>query len=151
MDDFSNPNITSEFDLPPSHHNKIEAGKIPLSSMCPTIITNSTDGKVLLALGGSGGTQITTSVALVILRSLFFGENIKRAVDGPRIHHQLFPMKLRHEHNFSPLILQELSKKGHVTQVITGRGSIVMAIKRRHDGKLEANSDYRKGGNVDGF
>lgn len=150
MDDFSNPNITSEFDLPPSDHNKIEPGKIPLSSMCPTIITDA-DGKVVLAIGGSGGTQITTSVALVALRALFFGENIKRAVDGPRIHHQLFPMELRHEKNFNPIILQELNKKGHRTKIIPGRGSIVMALKRRHDGKLEANSDFRKGGDVDGY
>lgn len=152
MDDFSNPNITNEFDLPPSDHNRIKPGKIPLSSMCPTIITNSTDGKVLLTIGGSGGTQITSSIALVILRSLFFDENIKRAIDAPRIHHQLLPMKLRHENNFNPIILQELRKKGHTTEPITGRGSIVMAIKRRKkDGKLEANSDFRKGGNVDGY
>ncbi|CAG2183652.1 unnamed protein product, partial [Oppiella nova] len=89
MDDFSS-NYTNAFDVPPSEHNLIESGKRPLSSMCPSIFTDPS-GNVRLIIGASGGTKITTAVALIAIRHLWMNETIKHAIDWPRIHHQLFP------------------------------------------------------------
>lgn len=70
MDDFSAPNITNSFGLPPSPVNFIVPGKRPLSSMVPSLITNG-DGDVTLAIGAAGGSKITTAVALVSSLKIF--------------------------------------------------------------------------------
>ena len=64
MSDFSTPDDTDEWGLPPSEANFIEPGKKPMSSMSPTIVTDA-NGDVKVIIGASGGTKITTGVAYV--------------------------------------------------------------------------------------
>ncbi|KAG0253204.1 hypothetical protein DFQ27_007614, partial [Actinomortierella ambigua] len=60
MDDFSIPGRSNAFGLYPSPFNYPAPGKRPLSSCVPTIVER--DGQFELALGGSGGSRITTAV-----------------------------------------------------------------------------------------
>lgn len=65
MDDFSRPGFVNKYRLPGSPANYIAPGKIPLSSMAPTILLDG-DGDVRLLIGAAGGSKITSSIAYVI-------------------------------------------------------------------------------------
>ncbi|KAF7489668.1 Glutathione hydrolase 1 proenzyme [Sarcoptes scabiei] len=150
MDDFNSGKV-NYFGLKPSNQNTIQPWKRPLSSMCPSIFTDNTG--VRLVIGGSGGSKITTSIALVSLRHLFLNETIKQAIDASRIHHQLFPSNIEYEPCFRLDILDGLRLRNHqVKEIKKGvRGAVVMAISRDQNGLLQANSDFRKGGTIAGF
>eukprot|EP00095_Tigriopus_kingsejongensis_P000699 maker-scaffold58_size443543-snap-gene-2.12 protein:Tk00699 transcript:maker-scaffold58_size443543-snap-gene-2.12-mRNA-1 annotation:"gamma-glutamyltranspeptidase 1" len=150
MDDFSYPNITNNFGVPPSANNFVKPGKRPLSSMSPTIVLDDA-GNVKLVVGAAGGTRITTSIAYTSMRNLWFQETIKEAIDARRIHHQLAPMELNYEVDTPEDLVQFLGTKGH-TMVEKSLGkSVVCGISRDEDGNLYANADFRKAGGVAGF
>ncbi|XP_077457736.1 gamma-glutamyltransferase 1a [Stigmatopora argus] len=148
MDDFSSPYITNGFGIPPSPNNFIQPGKRPLSSMSPAIIFDK-EKKVKMVVGASGGTKITTATALVILNSLFFKYNLRKAVTEPRVHNQLNPNMTVVEHGFEKEILEGLSWKNHVT-LQQSPDSVVQVVLREGD-YLCAESDPRKGGYPAGY
>ncbi|XP_316824.6 glutathione hydrolase 1 proenzyme isoform X2 [Anopheles gambiae] len=149
MDDFSSPGLRNYFGLPGSKANFIRPRKRALSSMSPTIVTDP-DHEVKLVVGAAGGTKITTAVALTIMRVLWFGYDIKEAIDAPRFHHQLIPMAVQYEYGNLDLIVKGLRAKGHHTMRYRERGSIICAIAQNASG-IYANADFRKGGDVAGF
>ncbi|KAL2099967.1 hypothetical protein ACEWY4_004361 [Coilia grayii] len=149
MDDFSSPNITNGFGVPPSPNNFIRPGKRPLSSMVPTIFLDQ-NNKVKMVVGASGGTKITTAIASVILHALFFGYDLEKAVGEPRIHNQLSPNTTYGEPDFDTNILDGLKEKNHVTALLTSVGAVVQAVMREGNGVV-AQSDPRKGGYAAGY
>ncbi|XP_055551316.1 glutathione hydrolase 1 proenzyme-like isoform X3 [Wyeomyia smithii] len=149
MDDFSSPGLKNYFGLPGTERNYIRPQKRAISSMSPTIIVGS-NGNVKLVVGAAGGTKITTAVAMIIMKILWFGKDIKEAVDTPRIHHQLIPMALQYEFGNLEIILRGLQAKGHSIHRYRERGSIVCGIAQNKTG-VYANADFRKGGEVSGF
>ncbi|XP_030764165.1 glutathione hydrolase 1 proenzyme-like isoform X1 [Sitophilus oryzae] len=147
MDDFSFPYFKNYFGIPGSPNNEMKPGKRPLSSMSPTIIVDK-NSDTKMVVGGSGGTVITTSVAWTIIRSLWFGENIKEAVDAPRIHHQLYPMLVRYEYGVLQQVVDGLKALGH--KMKRELVSVVCALTKDKD-RINANADHRKGGDVYGL
>lgn len=154
MDDFVTANVVNQFGLVPSKYNKIRPGKRPLSSMAPSVFTDK-NGNARLILGSSGGSMITTSIALVSIRNQFLGDDIKTAIDAPRLYHQFLPDKITYERTFDKKILQSLVERGHKIQPILGRSSVTMAVAADYAPNglkyITANSDYRKGGTVEGL
>ncbi|XP_076657336.1 glutathione hydrolase 1 proenzyme [Halictus rubicundus] len=149
MDDFSAPNITNGFDVPPSKANFIRPGKRPMSSMSPTIVVDE-NGDVRLVIGAAGGTKITSAVAIVTVLNLWSNKTITEATAARRIHHQLFPMAVQNEKGFPPDILEYLSSIRHKVTTYTGIGSAITAVSKQN-GKVYAVSDFRRQGKTDGF
>ena len=98
MDDFTISNKDS------GSLNRISPGKRPVSSQSPLIIIDK-DENIRLVLGASGGKKIITSVAQVALLNLVFNENIKQAIDHPRVHHHLIPNEILYEQTFNQVRL----------------------------------------------
>ncbi|XP_060764333.1 glutathione hydrolase 1 proenzyme [Neoarius graeffei] len=149
MDDFSSPLITNLFGVPPSPNNFIAPHKRPMSSMCPAILLDK-DKKLKLVVGASGGTKITTAVAEVILKSLFFNYDLKKAISNPRVHNQLSPNITLIEPGFDVAVMEGLIKKHHLMQNLTSMGAVVQAILQEEN-RLYAESDPRKGGYAAGY
>lgn len=113
MDDFSSaPGVPNAYGLVGGEANSIQPGKIPLSSMTPTIVVR--EGKVRLVVGAPGGSTIITTTLQAILHVLDHGASPARAIALPRLHHQWMPDKLRVEEGaLDPLALKALRAFGH--------------------------------------
>ncbi|PAV82429.1 hypothetical protein WR25_27253 [Diploscapter pachys] len=143
LDDFSLPGRPNFFNFPPSPANFIEGGKRPMSSMSPLIIRNTKTGK-LYVFGGAGGSMIISSVAGAALQSLKLGATIKQAIDSPRLHNQLEPNCTQYEKSFPVEYVSRLQARGHMF-CETPSIAVVTGIVKEKEGKIYANSDFRKG------
>ncbi|HUJ96011.1 MAG TPA: gamma-glutamyltransferase [Terriglobales bacterium] len=112
MDDFaSKPGTPNLYGLVQGPANAIGAGKRPLSSMTPTIVTK--DGKIFLVLGSPGGSRIISTVANILMGVADYGMNIQEAVNAPRFHNQWLPDVASVEQWFSPDTVRALEQIGH--------------------------------------
>uniref|UniRef100_A0A6P7EXW8 Glutathione hydrolase 1 proenzyme-like isoform X1 n=1 Tax=Diabrotica virgifera virgifera TaxID=50390 RepID=A0A6P7EXW8_DIAVI len=150
MDDFSSPNITNAYGIPPSPANFIVPGKQPMSSMCPTIILDQ-NGDVELAIGAAGGSKIITAVAQMIVRHLWFDMDIKATSDLERFHHQLWPMQVDLEPDYetrAPEIEAGLKKIGHNVTYNDGQGFAAATCISTRKGSVTGVWDRRRSGTV---
>ncbi|PAA80585.1 hypothetical protein BOX15_Mlig025064g1, partial [Macrostomum lignano] len=146
MDDFSVPNRTNSYDLPPSESNFIQPGKRPMSSMSPVFVTDVDSGELRYIGGGAGGSLITTAVAYVLARQIYLNETVKEATDAFRLHHQLVPnyiMYFNYTSKAQEEMLSALGRKGHQWKLEDSH-SVVEMMHRLADGSWQASGDFRK-------
>ena len=130
--------------------NAIAPGKRPLSSMTPTMVVK--DGRLLLVLGSPGGPTIITTVANVLINAVDFGEDIQRAVNAPRFHHQWMPDELRVEAwQLSPDTIELLEKMGHKIKRTGSWGDAECVAIDWKSGERLGASDARNGGSAVGW
>jgi gamma-glutamyltranspeptidase/glutathione hydrolase len=128
----------SRFDPGPGLKNSVGPGKSPIVNMAPAIMV--ADGKPLLAIGGSGGTRIPSSVFQVLARHFLLGEDFEWAMGAPRVHGEGNEWASIEE-EFGDMAPDYLSKIGYELRD-TAAAAMVRGIKIE-DGKLLSLYDPR--------
>jgi len=151
MDDFmSKAGVPNSYGLIQGEANAIAPGKRPLSAMTPTMVVK--DGRLLLVLGSPSGPTIITTVANVLINAVDFGEDIQRAVNAPRFHHQWMPDELRVEAwQLSPDTIELLEKMGHKIKRTGSWGDAECVAIDWKTGERLGASDARNGGSAVGW
>eukprot|EP01095_Lingulamoeba_sp_RSL-Kostka_P001466 TRINITY_DN12048_c0_g1_i1.p1 TRINITY_DN12048_c0_g1~~TRINITY_DN12048_c0_g1_i1.p1 ORF type:complete len:613 (+),score=201.80 TRINITY_DN12048_c0_g1_i1:82-1920(+) len=155
MADFSSPNQTDIWGLPPSQSNFIKPFKKPTSSMSPTFIFK--DDLPFMTIGGSGGSKIITAVIESVLNVIDFDMNIGDAIATPRFHCQNTG-DVQVENEFPESKIQELKNTHHIVvqkginSTLANVQGIVLSYDRENSETfLNAASDWRKKGVPAGY
>jgi gamma-glutamyltranspeptidase/glutathione hydrolase len=116
--------------------------------MAPTLVTRK--GKVVLALGASGGPTIISGTLQVLINVVDFKMEPRAAVSHARIHHQWRPNALMAEADVSLDVTDALRARGH-TVLIWPRPVTAVQLVAFSDGLRYAVSDPRKLGRAAGY
>ena len=122
--------------------NAVEPGKRPRSSMAPTLVFDG-DGKVVMALGSPGGSNIIGYVAKTLIAALDWNMDIQTAIDLPHFTNRNGPTDLEKGTGLEAL-KTDLERLGHTvrTRAMT---SGLHGIRIRND-KLVGGADHRREG-----
>jgi gamma-glutamyltranspeptidase/glutathione hydrolase len=148
MDDFSTqPGVPNHFHLIGGEANAIAPGKRPLSSMSPTIVLDR-DGKPMMTVGAAGGPKIITQVLLIVSNVIDLGDDLPRAMERPRFHHQWSPDVLNIENTFDPIMLEKLGSMGHKLDIVepVGATQAIMRVGHEFVGVSEPRANGRAAG-----
>jgi gamma-glutamyltranspeptidase/glutathione hydrolase len=144
MDDFvAKPGVPNAFGLVGKESNAVAPGKRPLSSMTPTILLDP-EGRVVMAVGGSGGPFIISSTLQVLSNVVDFGMDPEEAVSAPRMHHQWVPELLFLDEGVPLDVQRALQARGHELKQMPFFSAVQLVAADEHG--LSAASDPRKGG-----
>lgn len=150
MDDFAiRPGVANAFGAVGSAANQIEAGKVPLSSMTPTLVFEgpTMESPLRMVVGSPGGPRIPSTVAQVIVNYLDYGADIERAIHMGRVHQQYLPDATFIE----PFALddgtrQELVRRGHVFKDDSPWSNATAIVVDPARGVRSAAADWRGAG-----
>uniref|UniRef100_A0A8C9Z179 Gamma-glutamyltransferase 5 n=1 Tax=Sander lucioperca TaxID=283035 RepID=A0A8C9Z179_SANLU len=125
----------------------VRAGEQPPSSMTPAILESKSGG--LLVIGGSGGSIITSAVALSIMNRLWLGMNLKDAIAEPIVFVNS-NNSVDFETGFNKSLIDGLRALGHKSGNWQYFMNVVNAVEKEN-GCIVAVSDSRKMGMSAGY
>ncbi|XP_059379976.1 gamma-glutamyltransferase 5a [Carassius carassius] len=128
--------------------DQIHAGEQPPSSMSPVILYSPSQ-KHTVVIGASGGSMITTGVALTLMNFLWFGKTLQDSIDAPVVFVDSKNI-LKCEPLFDKIVLESLYKIGHEVKVPANFYNVVNAVSKENN-CIEAVSDSRKHGKAAGY
>ena len=110
MDDFAQaPGEKNVYGLVTGEANAVAPGKVPLSSMSPTLLfQQGRPDEVMMVVGAAGGPTIPTSVIQAISNVVDGRLQLSRALARPRLHHQWLPDAI----DVEPLALEPPTRAG---------------------------------------
>jgi len=147
-------NEMDDFSSNPNSPNAPEPGKIPLSSMSPTIVEK--DGEPFMILGTPGGNRIFTAMVQIISNVIDFGMSMDEAIESPRMHCYTSAGKAKSilcESRFPSITIKTLRFLGNEVDVkgvydLYFGGAQGILIK---DGKMYGGGDSRRDGVAVGY
>ncbi|KAK7895401.1 hypothetical protein WMY93_020726 [Mugilogobius chulae] len=125
----------------------VTPGEQPPSSMTPVVLESRSGG--LLVIGGSGGSMITSAVALSIMNRLWLKMSLKEAISAPVIFVDS-KNNVNFEPGFDESVIEGLRALGHNVGNWKYFLNVVNAVERE-DGCIWAFSDRRKMGESAGY
>lgn len=145
-------NEMNDFSADPESPNAIAGGKVPLSSMSPTIVLKE-DGTPFMVLGSPGATKIITTTVQVISNVIDFKMDIQEAVNAPRIYNQASET-VEYEARFGESTIEALKKSGNEpapSDAFNKSFGAVNAVMYGEDGTLSGGADPRRDGKAVGY
>ncbi len=149
MDDFAaQPMVPNAYGLVTGEANAVAPGKIPLSSMSPTLVfQKEARRRVMLVVGSPGGSTIPTTVMQIIRNVVDWEMDVQRALGHGRIHHQYLPDRLMVDRHAVDLATRRaLEAKGHKLQNAVSWGDPQAVFVDPETGLRTAAGDPRNEG-----
>jgi gamma-glutamyltranspeptidase/glutathione hydrolase len=149
MDDFAaQPGTPNAYGLVTLEANAVAAGKVPLSSMTPTLVfAKDNPENILLVVGSPGGSTIPTTVIQVVSAVIDLSLDPVRAVGLGRIHHQWLPDEVWVDKTgLEPATISALESLGHTMKRVDSWGDAEAVYVDPASGFRSAGSDPRNEG-----
>lgn len=145
-------NEMDDFSANPESPNAIAGGKVPLSSMSPTVVLKE-DGSPFMVLGSPGATKIITTVTQIISNVIDFEMEMQEAINAPRIYNNA-TSTLLYESRYSEDTMQALGALGNELEMSDEYNRTfgsVNAVMYSEDGTLLGGADPRRDGKALGY
>lgn len=127
--------------------DSVKPGEQPPSSMTPVILESKSGD--LLVIGGSGGSMITSAVALSIMNRVWLKMSLKDAIAAPIVFVDSGG-NVNFEPGFDESVIEDLRARGHKVGNWKYFLNVVNAVEREN-GCMSAFSDSRKMGEAAGY
>jgi gamma-glutamyltranspeptidase / glutathione hydrolase len=144
LDDFTSRPDEAAFGIQDGP-NRPRPGARPASNMTPTLVVQ--DGRVVMALGGSGGGAIATNVTQIALRRLVFGTPAAELVTSPRFYLPTAGATISVERAAPGALSRDLAARGEKVAVVPHDESAVEVVVW-DAGRPTAAADPRKSGSA---